>query len=138
LMCFVSIAYLFVAPNMLNLGSIGIAYSLFIANIILGVMFFYFAKRNFRELNLFPSKKKFIYGFIVGLSGYLFYNFSLNSMILKLVFLLAFLIFYWIFAFIFSVITKEDWQMVFDVLNIKKMNTYVKSEIIPKKKISNK
>ncbi|MCJ7482992.1 MAG: oligosaccharide flippase family protein [Thermodesulfovibrionales bacterium] len=138
LFSFVGIAYFLVAPKMLNLGSVGIACSLLLANIILGAMFFYFAKANFRELKLFPSGSKFLYGCIAGLSGYLIYIYFVHSMLGKFILLALFVILYWGIAYLFSIINKDDWKMVFDVLNLKKMNKYIKSEITLKNKSTDK
>jgi O-antigen/teichoic acid export membrane protein len=129
LFCFIGIAYVLVAPKMLNLGSKGIAYSLLLANLILGTMFFYYAKSKYRELKLLPSCKKIIYGCAAGLAGYLCYAHYLHSQIGKFAFLVLFVILYWGIAFLFSIIGKDDWEMVFDVLNLKKMNRYIRDEL---------
>lgn len=129
LLCFIGIAYFLVAPKTLNMGAVGIAYSLLLANIVLGAMFFYFAKSRYRELKLFSSSKKFIYGCAAGVAGYLFYANFLHSLVGKFVFLVLFVILYFGIAFLFSIIGKDDWKMVWDVLNLKKMSKYIKSEI---------
>ncbi len=138
LLCFIGIAYFLVAPRMMNLASVGIACSLLLANIILGALFFYHAKANFRELKLFPSGSKFLYGCMVGLSGYLIYVYFMHSMVERFIFLAIFVVLYWGIAYLFSIINKDDWKMVFDVLNMSKMNKYIKSEISLKKSNSDK
>lgn len=129
LIFFIIIAFALVSPTMFNLKGIGIAMSLLLSNLYIGILFLIYSKKNLKQLNILPSRTILIFGVLYSLISYILYNNILENLIQKIVFLPLYFLGYWGVAFFFGIIKKEEWAMLGNLVSIRKMKKYVKSEV---------
>ena len=126
---FVGFAFLFVSPSVLNMKGIGVAFSLLLTNIILGVVFMIYVRRKQTEVKILQGKYLLIYGVIFLLFGYFVYNFLIFGLVWKIVFSVLYFISYFLISYSLKIVKKDDWFMVLEITNIKKLLDYINSEI---------
>ena len=81
------------------------------------------------EVIILHGKYMLIYGIIFLIIGYLIYNFLIFGLVWKIIFSVLFFILYFLLSYFLGIIKKEDWLMVLEITNIKKLLNYINTEI---------
>jgi O-antigen/teichoic acid export membrane protein len=126
---FVLVSFLLASPYILNLKGPGIALSLLLINIFFGVIFMFYTKKELKEINILHGRYLFIYGIIYSGAAYLIYNIFTFNFAGKIIASVVFFIGYFGVAMLIKLITIEDWKMTLEIINIKKMYSYVNKEL---------
>jgi len=126
---FILSAFIFVSPIVFNLKGFGIALSLLISNISIGIMFMFAVKKKIPEANVLNDIKLLFWGITYSLVALLIYQTLIQEAFLKIVFIVAFILFYLWFTRITRMVNKEDYKMIKELIDYKKMYTYIKEEI---------
>jgi O-antigen/teichoic acid export membrane protein len=128
-------SYFLVSPDFLNMKGIGMAIAIVLTTVTMFIQMLVLVRKHNKEIVILPGKK--ILFFSLAYFGLMFYLHSiipLETLVLKL---LASAATYFIFLGIgaaFKIIRKEEFLMIFDLLNISKMKSYIGKEIMKKKK----
>ncbi len=130
---FASLSYLFVAPSLMNLSGVGIAASLLLTNILIGGGFVFFSAKYIKEVNILPGLNLLVYGIILGVGGYFLFDAFRPQMWMKISFAPVFLLIFWGGAQLLKLSDKEDWATLLEIVNIKKLSGYIRSEFKLKK-----
>lgn len=130
LIVFVISITLFVSPKFLDLGSVGVALNLLVINLTANGLYVYYAKKLGHIA--MDSKNIYRHGLIVLLAvGSFLLSWYLKS--LSQYWWLAFLPIYvglcYSFLWITRLMTKEDWLVLKDALNLKRTITYASDEM---------
>jgi len=129
LIFFLTLVYLMVSPGMFNLGSTGLAAALLFAKVFLGVLFIFSVRAKLKEIHVLPGFKLLLFGVLYsGLAFWLYQGIQM-TLLYKALFSLAYFAGYWGLGMLFRLIPKQDWLMLAELINLKKMLSYVKSEM---------
>jgi O-antigen/teichoic acid export membrane protein len=129
LLFFVSIAFFMVSPGMLNLGSTGIAASLLSSNLFLGTLFIIFVRFKIKKIKVLPGFWILVYGTIFSIiASWIYLKFQL-AWHLKILFVGTYFAVYWGLGMAFGLIHRQDWRMLWELVNFRKIAIYVKSEM---------
>lgn len=126
---FVVISFILVAPFLLNLQGIGISLSLLVTNIFFGIVFMIYSKKELSIITILNCRKQLIYGIIFSLVCYLIYHFLKLNLFWNIVASVIFFAGYFGIALLFKIIKIEDWKMILEIINFRKMYSYVNSEL---------
>ena len=125
-------AYVLVSPGIFNLKGVGIASTLIAVNIFLGVLFAIYSKRKMPEIKLFQSRIPIIYGIVISILFLVVYL-NLNSLTGHIITGASYLILYFGIGFLTKMFTMEDIRMLLELLNSRKLLSYINSEMKNKK-----
>lgn len=125
-------AFIFVSPFLLDMQSKGMAFSLLCSYIFMGLIFFFKANKHLKELNINPVIPIVIYSFIFLFLGFLLYEYIPDNYISKICFIVIYIFIYFFIGYIMNLIKKDDWRMLKELFNIRKILFYIKSEILNK------
>lgn len=129
-MFFIIICFIFVSPHLLNLKGVGIASAIMLSDVLIGSLFISFAKRNLKELNVLPNYKLLIYGISYSLVAYFVYRSLVDMFLLKLIYIFIYFGAFWVLLVLFNLATRKDLKLLTNLIDLAKMKTYIKSEII--------
>ncbi len=131
---YAGILVLFLHEDVFNMGSVGVAWSLLITNVLLGVVYRYFSTRATKVINNKMAVKFILYGVINYLiSWYLFSNYFSETVIWRISFLPIYLIITYTSFVLFKWMNKGDLMQVLGLFNVKAMKNYISGEIKGKK-----
>ncbi|CAN5393787.1 flippase [soil metagenome] len=125
---FAGLSYLFVSPNLMNLSGVGIASALLLTNILIGCGFTYFSAKKIIEVKILPGLNLLIYGVVTGVVGYFLFDLFREHMWMKISFAPFFLLAFWGIAHLTKLSLNEDWASLLEIVNIKKLTGYIRSE----------
>ncbi len=129
---YVITTYFLVSPSFFGLKGIGIALSLIIVNIALGLLFVYNAKKKVPEIKIVKDKILFAYGIGLSLVYLLVYRLLPEGFILHIISSSVFLVAYFVIGYMLKLFKREDYRMAMELLNSKKMLNYINKEIANK------
>ncbi len=127
-------AYLFVSPGMLGLKGTGIAISLITVNLVLGLTFIYFVGKRIPEIKVLKDKYLFLFGITFSLLFLAVYNLIPDNIYSHFAAVLIFLAVYFATGYFGRIFSRDDYRMVFEIINSRKMFDYINKEITKKKK----
>lgn len=127
-------AYFFVSPGFLGLKGVGIANSLITVNLILGLTYIFFVRRKLPEIKVLKDKILFAYGIGFSLIFMVVYFYLPNNIYSHLAAVVVFLTAYFASGYFGKIFRKEDYKMIFEILDSKKMLNYINKEITNRKK----
>jgi O-antigen/teichoic acid export membrane protein len=134
LLIYAGILVFFLSEKGLNLGPVGVAWSLLITNILLGIVYRYYSSRATKVIDNKMAIKFIVYGILnYLLCWYVFSNYFSETGILRLLFLPIYLVFTYTSFVLFKWMNKSDVMQVIGLFNIKAMKKYVSGEIKGKK-----
>jgi len=125
-------AFVLVSPSVFNLKGVGIAGSLIAVNMFLGILFAIYSKRKMPEVNLFQSKLLMFYGITLSLIFLVVYLY-MDTMLSHILTAAGYLILYFGIGFLVKMFKMDDVRMVLELLNSKKLLSYINSEMKNKK-----
>ncbi|MFA5405510.1 MAG: oligosaccharide flippase family protein [Ignavibacteria bacterium] len=129
MMVFILMSFFLVSPYFFDLKGIGITISLLTTNIFTGIVFMYYTKKKIGRIKIFQGKYILIYGLIYSSVAYFIYNAFSFGLFGNIIASVVFFIGYLGFAFLFKITTIEDWKMTLEIINFKKMYSYLNSEL---------
>ena len=129
LIFFIITAFFLVSSLAFELKALGLALSLFFANIFQTVLFIIFSKKKLAQLNVLPGINILLFGILYSLVSYYLYNHIFLDLLPKILFIFIFFIFYWGFLILFRMTKKEDWLVLKNLINVKRMRKYINSEM---------
>lgn len=126
---FILSAFIFVSPLVLNLKGIGIALSLLTSNVAIGIMFMLSVKKKIPDAKVLGDIKLFFFGVGYSLVALLIYQTLIQGVVSKIIFIAVFILFYIGFTRMSKMVSYEDYRMIKELIDYKKMYTYIKEEI---------
>lgn len=129
LLFFAGLIVVFLHPQLVNKGAVGVAFAVLLSNVFLGILYRYYATRNFPGLSHGLSLKFSIYGI---LNFFLFHPLFLNLFYDDILLMIAFVPLY--LAVTYSIFTalgwmeKSDWEDLLSIIDMKSMKKYVVNE----------
>lgn len=130
LFIYVGVIVFFLSEYTLNIGPIGVAWSLLITNLLVGVTYRYFALKNVDILDNFLAVKFIIFGIINFLiSYYLFKTFFDVNIWIRFSFLPIYVFYTFLSFHLLKWMNKEDWLSAIRLFDIKAMRKYVSTEL---------
>lgn len=136
LVLFILTLLFFTNPKLLGLKATGAALSIFVSNLFLGIASRFYAKKKLNILNITKHFKFIIFGTINFLVFFLLYNYFKE--IWGIPFRIAFPVVYFVLTYLTYIllryINKDDWKMLYSLVDIKSMKKYIGSEIYKNKK----
>jgi len=130
LLIFIISTFIFIAPNMLNLGAIGLAANQLVLNLIRNGLFLYFAKK-LGEVHL-KSNNNIRHIIIIGWTVLTFIMTIYLRKVISIWWLIMVPLYIIPLYFILNItgfMKKEHWRLLVDTLNIKKTIKYAYNEI---------
>ncbi len=135
LFIYVGVILFFLSEHALNVGPIGVAWSLLITNVLLGVAYRYFAVKDVDILDNMLAVKFIIYGVLnFLLSYYLFTNYFSENIWIRFSFVPIFMVYTYIGFHLLKWMNKEDWISVINLFDFTAMKKYVSGEMKGTKK----
>jgi len=131
ILLFIPILVVLVNPGLLGLSAAGAALSILISNIFLGVLFRFHAKKMLDILNIGGAVRFVLFGVMNFMLFYALYSFLKNEWgtWFRLVFPFIYFLATYSAYILLGWITKKDWQMLLELVNIKAIKDYIGSEI---------
>jgi hypothetical protein len=128
---FIMLMCVFVHPGLLGLGPIGAAVVVFVSDLFLGFSYRHFAKQKCPILDLRRSAKYMLFGIANFCGFYLLYaNFSnVYGGLSKVFFVVFYLCITYVSLVLLGLMEKSDFRMVRQILDIRKIGSYIKREI---------
>ncbi len=134
LIIYVLIIFVFLSKNLLNAGSIGVAWSLLITNILLGIIYRKYALRDVKNLNNFLAVKFIIYGIINYLAAYyILNNYFSDNLFIRFSFILIYAGITFASFHLLKWMHWDDWKSALKLLDVKAMKNYISGEMKNKK-----
>jgi O-antigen/teichoic acid export membrane protein len=131
--------FILVSTWSLNLKGVGMALVMLTINLFMYFQLLRYTKKNITTIRVLPGRRILAYAFIYSLVlFFLLREFEINGWIIKLLVFLGSYMLFIALGTLFKIIIKEDFHMIGDLLNVKKMGLYVKSELFSKKKQNRK
>lgn len=130
---FVIATIIFVHPSFFNLKGVGSALAILTTNAYLMLFYAVRIKRRLPELSVFSSYRIFAYTSLLSVGFYAAYKSAGDILYLKIGITILFLAGIYGLGTLLKVITKEDWGLVGNAINIKKMKEYIRSEFTKRK-----
>lgn len=128
---FYSILILFIFPNLLDLGALGLSLSLLILEIIKLSTWYYISNGviKFNKERVFWKFLLFI--FIVYVVSSIMYKYAIidNNNLIKFLYLMVNFLLIYTLMYFFKLIKKEDIQFILRIFNLKLMKSYIKTEL---------
>ena len=129
LLFFSALTFFLVSPGILNLGSTGLAASLLVSNLFMGCLFVIFVRVKIKKMDVLPGLRLLVFGTMFSIiASWIYWRFQL-AWHLKILFVGAYFTGYWGLAMTFKLIQRQDWFMLRELINFKKMAIYIKSEM---------
>ena len=134
LIIYVLIIFVFLDKNLLNMGSIGVAWALLITNILLGVIYRFYAMKDVERLNNALAIKFIIYGIVSYLTAYYILNnyFDANNYI-RFLFVIVYASITFASFHALKWMHVDDWKAALKLLDVKAMKKYISGEMKNKK-----
>ncbi len=131
LFLFILLIYVLPNPKVLNLGAVGVAITVLISNLFLGCVNRVFAKQKCPIINLSQSIKFILFGVINYLMFFLLYTNLSNwyGISGKIAFVLVYFIVTYLALYLLGWIHKDDLQTIKEVINFRKMGSYIDKEM---------
>jgi len=131
LFLFVGLVFLLSYPQILNLGAVGVAVTVFVSNFVIGFLFRIFAKRKCPILSYHESLKFFAFTVINFFSFLLIYEHFSNiyGSTFKIIFIPMYFGITYCALVILGMINREDLRYLKKLVDIKKLGRYVKGEL---------
>ncbi|UCG91005.1 MAG: oligosaccharide flippase family protein [candidate division WOR-3 bacterium] len=131
LILFVSLIYIFPNPDIVGLGAVGAAYAILFSSVFSGISHRFFAKQKCSILDLTKNIKFMLFGIINVIAFYFIYKyFSLMYGIhFKIVFVPLYFGITYLVLFFLGWITKEDVYNMKELINMRKLGSYIKNEM---------
>jgi len=134
LLVYVGLLLIFLNNKELDNGSQGVAWSLLIANLLLGIVYRYFSTRATKVIDNKMAIKFVIYGVINYLvCWYFFKTYFYETFLTRLTFLPIYLVVTYSSLAALKWFKKEDLRQVLGLFNIKEMKNYISGEFKKKK-----
>ena len=134
LIIYVTIIFIFLDKSMLGMGSIGVAWSLLITNILLGVIYRWYALKDVKDLNNMLAVKFIIYGVINYLAAYyILNNYFDTNIYVRFAFVLVYASTTFASFHLLQWMHINDWKAALKLLDIKAMKNYISGEMKNKK-----
>ncbi len=125
-------AYVLVSPSLMNLRGVGMAYAILISNVSLSFFYLYFAKKHEKKLIILQGKQMMIFGMVFFiLFSFLYSGFQYN-LLGKILMSVLFFTGFWGISLLTGMIKKEDWMMILELINVRKMKEYIRKELFRK------
>lgn len=127
---FACMIVLFLHPQLVNTGAAGVANAVLLTNIFLGILYRYYASRNFPNLSHQLTFRFIPFGVI---SFYLFYlayeNLFYDDLLLKIAFVPVYLVLNYAALSLLGWIKKSDWEDLLSIVDFKSMKNYIVNEM---------
>jgi len=136
LLFFLSLTWFMVSPGTMNLGSIGLAVSLAASNIFLGGLFIFSLRTKLKKIKVLPGLKLLVFGTIFSIIAFWIYRVIQLTFVMKILFVVLYFAGYWGGAAAFKLIHRQEWSLLWELIDVKKMAAYIKSEMINQHKTS--
>jgi O-antigen/teichoic acid export membrane protein len=121
-------AVLLVHPLLFNYGAKGLALTLLLSNLFIGILFLYHVKHRIPGLEILQEKILILYSIAYSLMVYIGYRF-LVTMSMKIIYLVGVFVCYYLLAIFFRIIILSDFKMLMQILSFRKMGHYIKGEM---------
>lgn len=130
LLFFAGMIVLFLHPRLVNTGAAGVANAVLLANIFLGILYRFYATKNFPRLShklTFRFVPFAIVNFLVFYTAYenLFYD----DLLLQIAFVPIYLVLNYTALSLLGWIKKDDWNDLLSIVDFKSMKNYIVKEI---------
>ena len=130
LIIFVSLLIVFVHPALFDMKANGVALSLLVTNITLGIIFRFYAKKYFPILSMAITVRFLIYTvFNLGIFHLLYSYWLSDNIFIKIAFILIYIVSTYLSFLILGWINKNDIKDVFSLVDFKSMKNYITNEI---------
>ena len=130
LLLFVGLIFLFVSPDLLDLGPAGVACATFISTLFLGSVYRFYAKRSCPLLSHIKAAKYAGFGLLVFGVSFFAYEWLFNeSIFLQAAFVGLFFVSVYSLFTLLGWMSKEDWNNLLSVIDFKSMKNYITNEI---------
>lgn len=134
LVLFVLMLLILPNPRVLNLGAVGVAYTILISNVFMGVVFRFFSRRKCPGLHVGRNLHLLIFGFInYGIFCFL-RNYAEKRFGDASIFVIVIVYFLVVYSslLVLGWIKKDDLRSLQQLINLKKLMTYIRGEVMGK------
>jgi O-antigen/teichoic acid export membrane protein len=121
-------AVILVHPLLFNLGSKGLALTLLLSNLFIGILFIFYAKFRIVGLKIIQEKQLILYSILFTIPAYIGYQ-LFDQIPLKILYLGSVLVCYYLIAYILKIIRSSDYTILIQLLSVAKMGSYIKGEM---------
>lgn len=130
LVLFVGLIFLFVSPDLLDMGAAGVACASFLSTLFVGSVYRFYAKKNCPILSYIKALKYAVFGLLI--FGVFFFAYELvfdDNLYLQAAFVGLFFISVYTFFTLLGWMTRDDWNNLLSVFDFKSLKNYVVNEI---------
>jgi len=126
---YIASAFILVYPDFFNLKGVGIASSLIIVNFTIGISFVFFLRKRIPEVKILGELKSFIAGILISAVFLIIYKLIPDTIVYHIGAAAGYLLFYFVGGYLAGLIKKDDINMLKDLINARKMMSYIKDEV---------
>lgn len=130
LILFVALIYLFVSPDLLDLGAAGVACASFLSTLFVGGVYRYYAQRNCPILSHRRAVKHTAFGLLIFAVFFLAYEWIFSeSWLLQAAFAGTFFVTVYALFTVLGWMSRKDWEGLLSIIDFKSMKNYIVNEI---------
>jgi hypothetical protein len=128
---FYTVLILFVFPNLLNLGGLGLGYSLLILELVKLLTWYYLSNKvlHFKSDRGFWKFLLFIFIAYIFYSSINSYFISSSNSFIKILYIIVNFVSIYLLMYFFKLLKKDDFKFIAEIFNLKLMKNYVKTEL---------
>jgi len=118
-------------PKLLNLGSLGVAISVLLSNLLIGILYRIYSVKKCKILNPKKNIKFVIFGIVNYFGFYLIYNHfgRIHGTNFKMFFIPLYFGITYSILFLLRWINSDDFYYIKELANLRKLGKYIKSEV---------
>lgn len=130
LVFFASLITFFLHPDLFNMGAEGVAYAVLLSNVFLGLIFRYYATKNFTELSHKLTLRFTVFGAVVFFAFYSLFEYIFHDdLLLQAGFVVLYLVITYTVLSLLGWLKKSDLDDLLSIVDVKSMKTYISQEI---------
>lgn len=128
-------AFLLVRQGFFSQKGQGMAFALLLGTIVLAGFYYFYSKRKLPELKILPARKNLLFTIAISILMYFPYWYWVKNsgIAVNLFYVVVFSALYLAFGYIFKTVAKDEYALIANVINFKKMKNYISSELLNKK-----
>lgn len=130
LVFFAGMIVVFLHPALFNMGAGGVAYAVLLASIFLGLIYRYYAKKNFPGLSHQLTVKFTLFGLAIYFVFYSLFEYMFHDdLLMQAGFMVLYFVVTYLILALLGWLRKNDWNDLFSIIDVKSMKKYVSQEI---------
>ena len=130
LLFFAAMIVVFLHPQLFNMEAEGVAYAVLMASIFLGLIYRYYAKKNFPGLSHQLTVKFALFGLVIFFGFFTLFEYMFHDdLLMQAGFVVLYFVVTYTILSLLGWLKKSDWDDLLSIVDVKSMKNYITQEI---------